>query len=195
MREPAPLVFLEAECGPIPQSSALPTTGSSRKRWNPSGRCDCPIVAESYPLMADAHTPGLRLGGCERRVAAEAGSDGQPLGLGAELEPSGDAAALVADRDAAPALRVLAALDGDRHPATAAAGLRDALGPDEPPAHPQHVVAVARARQLQPRVLAAEPLQRARRRDHARDRAGALGDRQDDLELRDGDAERAVARA
>src|SRR3954447_1086151 len=196
MREPAPLVFLEAECGPIPQSSALPTTGSSRKRWNPSGRCDSPMVAESYPLMADTHTPGLGLARSERRGAAEARPHGDALGVGTQADSLLEAARPVSDRHPPLAQRVLAALDGDRHAAAAATGLRDMLGADEAPAHAQDVaLAQVAGRERQPRALAAEPLQRAGRRHDARHGARALGDRQHDLELRDGDAERAVARA
>src|SRR4051795_6778118 len=47
----------------MPQSATLPTSGRLRKRWNPSGRCDSPIVAESYPLTAESHTPGFALAG------------------------------------------------------------------------------------------------------------------------------------
>src|SRR4051794_2562678 len=119
MREPAPLVFLEAECGPIPQSSALPTTGSFRKRSNPSGRCDSPIVAERYPLMVDAHTPGLRLARRERGVAAEARPHGHALCVRMQVDPLLEATGLMADPDPALAQRVLATLDGDRHAAAA----------------------------------------------------------------------------
>src|SRR4051812_2641000 len=127
IREPARLVFFDTECGPIPQSAARPTRGSLRKRSNPSGRCDSPIVAESYPLLADAHTPGLRLARSERRVAAEARPHGHAPGARAQADALLVAAGLVTDPDLLLAQRVLAALDGDRHAAAAAAALRDAL--------------------------------------------------------------------
>src|SRR3954452_16846256 len=196
IREPAPLVVFDTECGPIPQSAARPTRGSLRKRWNPSGRCDSAIVAESYPLMAEAHTPDLRLAGSERRVAAEARPHGHALGVRTQPDALLVAAGLVADPHLPLAQGVLAALDGDRHAAAAAAALRDALGPDEAPAHAQRVaLALVAGAEVEPGALAAEPLQRTRRRDDAGHRAGPLRDRQHDLELRARDAERAVARA
>ena len=49
MRAPAFLVFFEAARGPMPQSAALPTSGSLRNRSNPSGRCDSPIDRKATP--------------------------------------------------------------------------------------------------------------------------------------------------
>src|SRR3954471_20528011 len=59
MRAPASFVWRETACGPIPQSAARPTTGSSRSRWNARGRLDSAILADGLPILV---TKELRVG-------------------------------------------------------------------------------------------------------------------------------------
>src|SRR3954452_8495876 len=63
MRAPASLVTLETACGPIPQSAARPTRGSSRRRSNRRGRlCSSAPTPPLLPGTAGAHAKGsLRL--------------------------------------------------------------------------------------------------------------------------------------
>src|SRR3954462_9936165 len=63
MRAPASLVTLETACGPIPQSAARPTRGSSRRRSNRRGRlCSSAPTPPLLPGTAAAHAKGsLRL--------------------------------------------------------------------------------------------------------------------------------------
>src|ERR1700712_2048670 len=107
MREPAPLVFFETECGPIPQSAARPITGSSLRPSNPFGLSDSAMAPGSSPSATDTHTSGARLGGSELRVAAEAHAHAQPLrSAEAPAVPEADlraeAAGLVAGGSGAP---------------------------------------------------------------------------------------------
>ena len=50
MRAPAFFVFFETALGPIPQSAALPTSGSLRRRSNAPAGCATPPSTGKLPL-------------------------------------------------------------------------------------------------------------------------------------------------